>query len=101
MTTAIALFALLTLAACVFVGRWRHLMKLDRLSLGEMLLRQGAELPELSQLAGRELGRAVRRCMSCSSAQRCGAWLDKGEREGYEAFCPNAGFIEDLKKIRL
>ena len=66
-----------------------------------MLLRQGAEVPELSQRAGRELGRAVRRCMSCSSAERCSAWLAQGEREGYDAFCPNAGFIEQLKKVRV
>ena len=71
------------------------------LPLGAMLQRQGANFVELGALQGREFARALRRCMSCSSAERCSAWLAKGGREGYDAFCPNAGFIEDLKRIRL
>ena len=71
------------------------------LPLGAMLLRQGANFLELGSLQGREFERALRRCMSCGSAARCSAWLAEGGRDGYDVFCPNAGFIEDLKRIRL
>lgn len=77
-------------------------MKPDRpLPLGAMLLRQGANFVELGSLQGREFARAMRRCMSCSAPARCSAWLAGRDREGYDAFCPNAGFIEELRRIRL
>ena len=101
--TAIAFLAVLAGAlACLFIAGWRRILKADRpLPLGEMMLRHGAHLPQVGNLAGRELGRAVRRCLSCGSAERCRTWLAEDRNQGYEAFCPNAGFIEELKRIRL
>jgi hypothetical protein len=99
MTTALAILSLVVIALTV-VG-WRRVMSADRpLLLGQMLLRQGAKVPELTALTGRELGRAVRRCTLCTSTERCSTWLAKDESHGYEAFCPNAGFIEELKRVR-
>ena len=100
-----AILAILGLAAFAVVwalaAGWRRAMSVQRpLLLGEMLMRQGPDLSELSSLRGRELGRAVRRCMLCGSAERCSSWLQQGGREGFEAFCPNAGFIGELKRTR-
>lgn len=101
-----AILAILGLAAFAvvwaLVAGWRRAMRVQRpLLLGAMLMRQGPNLSQLSSLHGRELGRAVRRCMLCGSAERCSSWLQQGGREGFDAFCPNAGYIEELKRIRL
>lgn len=103
MTTLAFLLVLAALAGILVVVGWRRVLSADRpLLFGHMLLRQGARLPELTSLTGRELGRAVRRCTLCSSQQRCSAWLEQEHpHESYQAFCPNAGFIEDAKGLRL
>jgi hypothetical protein len=41
----------------------------------------------------------VRRCVGCAEAARCRSWLDAGRREGYDAFCPNAGYVERIAAL--
>lgn len=66
--------------------------------IGRMMKRWGLS-PESA--AGREydLAMAASRCGSCKSTDRCRAWLAAGGREGAEAFCPNAPFLRELKKL--
>lgn len=66
--------------------------------IGKMMGRWGLS-PESA--AGREydLTMAASRCGSCKSTDRCRAWLAAGGREGAEAFCPNAPFLRELKKL--
>jgi hypothetical protein len=63
--------------------------------LGEMLGRQGADTLRLAVASGgHDFARAVRQCGSCGEMAQCRSWLESGRREGYEAFCPNAGYVE-------
>jgi hypothetical protein len=62
--------------------------------LGEMLGRQGDDTLRLATASGAyDFARAVRSCATCHATAQCRAWLDSGAREGYEAFCPNAGYV--------
>jgi hypothetical protein len=65
--------------------------------LDSMVLRLGLE--ESFALAGPELLRDIeRRCATCGSQGRCGAWLRKGRAsDDYRQFCPNAGNFSFLK----
>jgi Family of unknown function (DUF6455) len=72
------------------------------LQLGEMLYRQGDRVARAAIApGGNDFVLAVRQCTSCKAAAQCRAWLDSGEREGYGAFCPNAGFVDRMKHIAL
>jgi hypothetical protein len=76
-------------------------MEEERLLLfGDLLRRQGDEVLRMAVAgAGYDFMRAVRRCVKCEARARCSAWLDTGLSEGYEAFCPNAGFIERIRSL--
>jgi len=39
----------------------------------------------------------VQRCLACTEAAQCQAWLWSGARDGYQPFCPNAAFIERMR----
>ena len=68
--------------------------------LGELLRSQGEGVARLAIApGGHGFALAVRRCLDCEAKVQCRAWLDSGKREGYEVFCPNAGFVERLKRI--
>ena len=70
------------------------------LQLGEMLYRQGDGVARAAIApGGRDFAIAVRGCVGCKEAARCREWLDSGERDGYQAFCPNAGFVDRMKQI--
>jgi hypothetical protein len=79
---------------------WRRALGDDRpLLLGLMLTRQGASIPDAATHGvGRDFALAVRRCISCGEADSCRKWLETGKQDGYAEFCPNAEFIERLKK---
>ena len=47
---------------------------------------------------GRDFAMAVERCLACNEAAQCRAWLASSAREGYQHFCPNAGFIDRMKR---
>lgn len=66
--------------------------------LSQVIAAQGLDpLQAMASTEGREFGLAVRRCTRCSGRERCRAWLSSGARDGYQAFCPNAAFIQSLK----
>ena len=72
------------------------------LLLGEMAERQhGAAGLRAQALAAErpEFAIAARACVSCSRLAHCRTWLDSGGREGYDAFCPNHGFIARLRVL--
>ena len=68
--------------------------------LGELLRSQGEGVARLAIApGGHGFALAVRRCLDCEAKVQCRAWLDSGKREGYEAFCPNAGFVARMKSL--
>jgi hypothetical protein len=68
--------------------------------IDRMLRRQGERVAYRAVAAGgRDFAVAVRRCVECQEAAQCRAWLASGASEGYESFCPNAGFIQRVKRI--
>jgi hypothetical protein len=70
------------------------------LLLGEMLYRQGHAVACAALAPGaHNFAIAVRRCVGCQEVARCRTWLDSGERDGYQAFCPNAGYVTLMKQI--
>jgi len=94
--TAVLMLALL---AITFVGFWKAATDSSPLLLGEVLRRQGTDLlyATLATAEGRSFGAAVKRCTECKSQARCREWLASGASEGYEAFCPNSGFVAHSK----
>lgn len=63
--------------------------------LGEMLARQGLDWGRLAAVGSiGEVSVALERCAECAAKARCAQWLASGEREGYDAFCPNATFFQ-------
>ena len=89
------------LALYVTVTVWQRALNDDHpLLLGRMLAHEGG--PRLANAAteGAELAfaLAVRRCTYCPSQEQCSHWLDSGQKTGYAEFCPNAEFIEHLKR---
>lgn len=68
--------------------------------IDRMLRRQGERVAYRAVAAGgREFAVAVSRCVACQQAAECRSWLLSGATEGYESFCPNAGFIHRVKRI--
>jgi hypothetical protein len=102
--TTLALYAPFVLIGVLLVSvsviMWRRALGDDRpLLLGTMLRRQGADVPDpITRSAGHDYSVAVRRCLNCAVSASCGKWLEEGRKEGYEEFCPNAGYIEGLKR---
>jgi hypothetical protein len=48
---------------------------------------------------GRDFAVAVNQCVECRQAAQCRTWLASGATDGYECFCPNAGFIQRAKRL--
>jgi hypothetical protein len=68
--------------------------------IDRMLRRQGERVAYRAVAAGgRDFAVAVTQCVACQQAAECRAWLLSGATEGYESFCPNAGFIQRVKRI--
>jgi hypothetical protein len=65
-----------------------------RLRIAEVLERRGSRLP-IEPWDACAAALATRRCVFCAAKAQCDAWLACGAREGFERFCPNAGFIEE------
>ena len=79
---------------------WRRALGYEGpLLLSQMLRRLGVSLPGVvTQGAGYDYAHAVRRCVSCGEAETCRKALETGKQESYAEFCPNAEFIQRLKK---
>jgi hypothetical protein len=68
--------------------------------LDRLLRRQGERVAYRAIAAGgADFAVAVRQCVGCQEAAQCRAWLASGAVDGYESFCPNAGFIQRAKRI--
>lgn len=80
---------------------WSAVMHADHLSLmTRMFALQGVEVPAGSMQGAEAGGRAVLRCAMCAEVARCRTCLATADGEGYDAFCPNAGFIRALQRGR-
>jgi uncharacterized protein DUF6455 len=79
---------------------WRRTWEASSLQLDEMLFRQGEAVARaaLSPPAD-DFSLIVRSCAACKASRLCRAWLDTGRRDGYAAFCPNAAFIDRMKRV--
>jgi hypothetical protein len=72
------------------------------LRLHEVMRRRGARLPEpFSPGTARDAALAARRCVTCGSQALCDELLRAGRSSGYGVFCPNAHYIEQLRKDTL
>jgi hypothetical protein len=94
-------FGLLGLIALsiLAMGRWRSAPG-GWVLLHEMLARQGDDVAHIATASGsRDFAVAVNQCLCCNSVARCRAWLDSGKREGFEAFCANAGYVSRLSAL--
>jgi len=68
--------------------------------LDSLLRRQGERVAYRAIAAGgADFAAAVKQCVGCQEAAQCRAWLASGATDGYESFCPNAGFIQRAKRI--
>jgi hypothetical protein len=78
----------------------KRVSRQQALLFGDMLSRQGASVLRLAiSSGGRQFLVAMRQCATCPSFARCQSWLESGAAEGYETFCPNAGFVSHLKSL--
>ena len=68
-----------------------------RLELWHMLHRRGLTA-EAALAEPRPLAMALRRCALCPSVEECRHWLASEAREGFDAFCPNSGYIRRLER---
>lgn len=65
-----------------------------------MLRRQGDAVAQQALASGsHEFAVAVRRCAECGEAAQCRAWLASGARDGYQWFCPNAGYVQRMQRL--
>ncbi|MCL4801408.1 MAG: hypothetical protein KJ025_17585 [Burkholderiales bacterium] len=98
-STAIALVALIAWRAR---SAWSAVMHDDHVGLmAHMFARQGVRLPAGDLQYAEAEGRALRRCAMCTETTRCAHFLAAGGGEGFEAFCPNAGFIRAMQRGRV
>src|ERR1051325_861926 len=82
----------------VILALWANAAEPGPLFLERVLRRQGDDIAQRALAAGsRDFAIAVQRCLPCAEAAQCRAWLSSPARDGYQSFCPNAGFIERQK----
>ena len=79
---------------------WRQDGGAKPLLLDQALRRQSNEAAYRAIASGnRDFAVAVQRCLACNEAAQCRAWLHSGADDGYQSFCPNAGFIHRMKVL--
>jgi hypothetical protein len=77
-------------------------MKSITVRLHEVLRRRGAHLPTpLSPADAQEALLAAQRCAACPSQSLCEEELRSGRVERLRLFCPNAHYIECLRRTSL
>lgn len=91
----------LFIAACIVLALWRESQGDSAPVLLEQLLRrQGDDVARRALASGsNDFALAVRQCLNCSRAAQCRAWLYSGAADGYQSFCPNAGFVQRIKRL--
>lgn len=92
---------LLILGACVVVMLWNGgTAGAGAVLLEQMLRRQGDEVARVAIASGdRNFALAVGQCTRCNEAAQCRAWLQSGASDGYQTFCPNAGYVRRMKLL--
>src|SRR5437763_17149559 len=92
--------AMMASGGIVFV-LWRQGAGDERPLLIDRLLRRQGERVAYRAVAagGHDFAVAVKQCVECQEAAQCRAWLASGATDGYESFCPNAGYIQRVKRI--
>lgn len=96
---AVGMSALIVLALSVAVAMSRRAARADEtLQLPQMMRLRGA-LPHepLSSAAVHDAASAERRCLACGAKAMCAELLAAGRSDGYQLFCPNAHYIEQLR----
>lgn len=69
------------------------------LRVSEVMRRRRAFLPHpLTKTAQHDVEQAVQRCLSCNNKKLCDELLEGGATAGFGAFCPNANYVERLRK---
>ena len=95
---SVGLLGLIALGA-VAIGLWRVASD-GRVLLYEMLARQGDDVARTALASGsRDFAVAVTQCLACPASGRCRSWLDSGSKLGFEAFCPNAGYVSRIRSL--
>lgn len=93
-----ALFVL-AVAGAVLLALWSRDAVEAPLLLERLLRRQGDDLASRALASGDQyFAVAVRRCLRCTEAAQCRAWLSSGARDGYQWFCPNAHYVDRMKR---
>jgi hypothetical protein len=89
------------IGAGIVVTLWnRGLDDSSPVLLEQMLRRQGDAAARVALACGdRNFAFALRQCTRCSRSAECRAWLTSGARDGYQAFCPNAGYVQRMKLL--
>lgn len=78
---------------------WRAVTDERPLFLADVLRFQGIDMAmHVKGALARQFALAARRCMDCSERGQCEAWVARRSAGGYEAFCPNAGYVARLKQ---
>ncbi len=93
----VALLVLMAAAAspAIFAFWRKGLSAQAELELWSVMQRCGIELADTAGRE-RELGVAASLCVTCPGLDACREWLASGKPDGFDAFCPNAGFIASL-----
>ena len=86
------------IALVAALALWRAMSDERPLLLAELLALEGIEMGSRVKGTGaRQFALAARKCMDCAERGRCQGWLSGPRSEGYQAFCPNAGYIARMK----
>lgn len=88
-------------AFCIIVALWNEgFGDGSTVLLEQVLRRQGDDVARRAVVSGnRNFADAIRQCTRCTQAAQCRAWLHSGADDGYQSFCPNAGFIHRMKVL--
>jgi hypothetical protein len=92
-----ALLVVLVIAV-LLLGLWLPPSSDDAAPLDRLLRRQGDRVAARA-LMRRDYAAALLRCDTCGEAMQCRAWMQSGARDGYQHFCPNAAFVERMKRV--
>ena len=89
-------FLIVLVISAIVLTQWRG-MRDAPVPLYEVLRRQDPRAATMAVASGsRDFALAVRQCVACDAKTRCLARLDSGDRGGFEAFCPNAGYVSRM-----